>query len=192
MRRKPGFQVVPRPWPPAGRLAVGLCRSVLGGAGGAAGSGGTGTGMDAAVDGSKDVAQAQPDLDADVVPTNDCTGQADFTPCTVVTSPDRKYDICVAGTCVSDSANAGVRRCARQRTFCPRHALAARVGPTAACSIFAALACSVCPTSCKPCTDRLIRRRPRRPLLRARNREAESSSLPRAALDLDRPAHGLD
>jgi Protein of unknown function (DUF1566) len=75
----------------------------LPGTGGTPGSGGTGTSprMDAAVDGSKDAAQAQADLDADVVQASDCTGQADFTPCTVVTSPDRKYDICVAGTCVS-------------------------------------------------------------------------------------------
>jgi hypothetical protein len=72
----------------------------LPGTGGTAG-GGTSPRMDAAVDGSRDVAQAQPDLEADVASANDCTRQADFTPCTVVTSPDRKYDICVAGTCVS-------------------------------------------------------------------------------------------
>ncbi len=30
-----------------------------------------------------------------------CVGQPDFTPCTVVTTPDRHYDICVEETCVS-------------------------------------------------------------------------------------------
>lgn len=30
-----------------------------------------------------------------------CAGQADLTPCKVVTTPDRSYDICVDGTCVS-------------------------------------------------------------------------------------------
>ncbi len=34
-----------------------------------------------------------------VVPS--CSGQPDFTPCSVVTDPDRWYDICVAGLCVS-------------------------------------------------------------------------------------------
>jgi hypothetical protein len=34
-----------------------------------------------------------------VVPA--CTGQPNFTPCETVTSPDRSYDICVNGTCVS-------------------------------------------------------------------------------------------
>ena len=38
--------------------------------------------------------------DAVCVPT-DCTGLADFTTCDVVTTPDRKYDICVGGACVS-------------------------------------------------------------------------------------------
>jgi hypothetical protein len=32
---------------------------------------------------------------------NPCAGQPDFTPCTAVTTPDRHYDICVEGTCVS-------------------------------------------------------------------------------------------
>jgi hypothetical protein len=73
------------------------------GSGGTAGSGGISTGprVDAAVDGSRDVPQAKLDLAPDIEKMSDCTGQADFTPCTVVTSPDRKYDICVAGTCVS-------------------------------------------------------------------------------------------
>jgi hypothetical protein len=31
----------------------------------------------------------------------DCTGATDFTPCTIVTTPDRDYDICVGGVCVS-------------------------------------------------------------------------------------------
>ena len=32
---------------------------------------------------------------------NPCAGQPDFTLCNVVTTPDRHYDICVEGTCVS-------------------------------------------------------------------------------------------
>jgi hypothetical protein len=32
---------------------------------------------------------------------SDCTGQADFTPCTVISVPDREYDICISGTCQS-------------------------------------------------------------------------------------------
>lgn len=31
---------------------------------------------------------------------NPCPGRADWTPCAVVTVPDRHYDICVEGTCV--------------------------------------------------------------------------------------------
>jgi hypothetical protein len=58
------------------------------GSGGAAGTGGAPPeAPDAAVD-------APPDADF-------CTGQADFTPCNLVTTPDRHYDICVEGTCVS-------------------------------------------------------------------------------------------
>jgi hypothetical protein len=34
-------------------------------------------------------------------PTEGCVEQPDFTPCNVVTSPDRSYDICVNGKCVS-------------------------------------------------------------------------------------------
>ncbi len=33
--------------------------------------------------------------------TSDCAEETDFTACSVVTSPDRDYDICVAGVCVS-------------------------------------------------------------------------------------------
>ncbi len=42
-----------------------------------------------------------------VVPS--CTGQPDFTPCLLVTEPDRWYDICVAGACVSPGC--GDRAC---------------------------------------------------------------------------------
>jgi hypothetical protein len=31
----------------------------------------------------------------------DCAGRPDFTPCRVVTTPDRDYDVCLRGTCVS-------------------------------------------------------------------------------------------
>jgi Protein of unknown function (DUF1566) len=41
----------------------------------------------------------QPDTSIDKV--DDCAGQADFTLCNVVTAPDRWYDVCVAGRCVS-------------------------------------------------------------------------------------------
>ena len=70
-----------------------------GGYGGAAGTanpgaGGAGTGGDAGIDGLGGAV-------ADAQPVTSCTGQADFMPCTVVTTPDRKYDICVGGACVS-------------------------------------------------------------------------------------------
>lgn len=41
----------------------------------------------------------QPDTDPTPVPS--CTGQPDMTLCNVVTTPDRWYDICVGGLCVS-------------------------------------------------------------------------------------------
>ncbi len=34
-------------------------------------------------------------------PVASCTGMPDFTPCTTATAPDRHYDICVSGACVS-------------------------------------------------------------------------------------------
>jgi hypothetical protein len=40
-------------------------------------------------------------FDTDTWPTEGCVGQLDFTPCSVLTSPDRSYDICVKGKCVS-------------------------------------------------------------------------------------------
>jgi hypothetical protein len=36
-----------------------------------------------------------------LTPVSSCAGERDFTPCTVETTPDRKYDICVDGQCVS-------------------------------------------------------------------------------------------
>lgn len=39
--------------------------------------------------------------DADPTPVADCAGQPDMTLCNVVTEPDRSYDICVKGQCVS-------------------------------------------------------------------------------------------
>src|SRR5688572_20618068 len=39
--------------------------------------------------------------DVDTTPVADCAGQPDLTLCNLVTTPDRSYDICVGGTCVS-------------------------------------------------------------------------------------------
>jgi hypothetical protein len=44
---------------------------------------------------------ADADGDADDEPDTQCVGQDDFTPCEIVTEPDRFYDICVNQTCVS-------------------------------------------------------------------------------------------
>lgn len=64
------------------------------GTGGAPGTGGaSGTGGVSATGGTSGTGGA---TSADA-----CAGLGDFTPCTVVTTPDRKYDICVAGVCVS-------------------------------------------------------------------------------------------
>ena len=74
------------------------------GTGGAGGSGtgtNTGTIVDAGADSGKDAPVPTSDLAPDLEPIGPCTGQGDFTPCVVVTTPDRKYDICVAGVCVS-------------------------------------------------------------------------------------------
>ncbi|MBN1770091.1 MAG: DUF1566 domain-containing protein [Deltaproteobacteria bacterium] len=35
-----------------------------------------------------------------------CTGRPDFTPCETITAPDRSYDICVGGSCVSPGCGA--------------------------------------------------------------------------------------
>jgi hypothetical protein len=70
--------------------------------------------IDVADDGGTDVeADADADADADgdadaddgdaaeVDAPDACRGQPNFTPCTLVTDPDRSYDICVDGVCVS-------------------------------------------------------------------------------------------
>lgn len=45
---------------------------------------------------------ASPDAGTtDAGTADDCTGLPDFTRCTLVTSPDRSYDICIDGACVS-------------------------------------------------------------------------------------------
>jgi len=49
----------------------------------------------------RDISPARPDLASDIAPVASCTGQPDFTPCAVVTTPDRKYDVCMDGICVS-------------------------------------------------------------------------------------------
>jgi hypothetical protein len=53
---------------------------------------------DADADGDADAEVADGD-DAEV--PDECAGQPNFTPCTLVTVPDRSYDICLDGTCVS-------------------------------------------------------------------------------------------
>lgn len=55
-------------------------------------------GPDASIDGEFD---AETDAKAEAGLLTDCTGQADFTPCFIETTPDRDYDICVKGTCIS-------------------------------------------------------------------------------------------
>jgi len=51
--------------------------------------------------------EAEPEADADADAEPDvpfptaCTGLPDLTPCTVETTPDRSYDVCVEGLCVS-------------------------------------------------------------------------------------------
>lgn len=55
---------------------------------------------EAGIDAAQDIA---PDALPEAGPEagSDCTGLADFTRCTIVTVPDRSYDICVDGVCVS-------------------------------------------------------------------------------------------
>jgi hypothetical protein len=82
----------------------------IGGADGGAASGGVGGSYDGAVDqlrpidlaadGPKDIAQLL-DSPIDQGESPSCGGKPDFTPCAVTTTPDRKYDICVGGACVS-------------------------------------------------------------------------------------------
>ena len=60
----------------------------------------TDTGADVNGDVSTDAIADTSDAELDAS-TTDCIGQPDFTPCRVVTDPDRDYDICVAETCVS-------------------------------------------------------------------------------------------
>jgi hypothetical protein len=69
--------------------------------GGSAADGGATDGGGGAGDGGKDVAQPPSDLAPDLAPVSSCVGKADFVPCVLVTAPDRKYDICVGGVCVS-------------------------------------------------------------------------------------------
>lgn len=71
--------------------------------GGNAGAGATTAGMGQAImqpPGSPfhDLA---PKPDVDTAPVANCDGKPDFTPCSTTTTPDRSYDICVGGTCVS-------------------------------------------------------------------------------------------
>ncbi|MBN2530327.1 MAG: DUF1566 domain-containing protein [Deltaproteobacteria bacterium] len=48
-------------------------------------------------------------FEANAVLPTDCTGLKDFTPCSLVTSPDRDYDICIGGVCKSPGC--GVADC---------------------------------------------------------------------------------
>jgi hypothetical protein len=52
-------------------------------------------------DSGRDTPLLRLDVASDIAPVASCTGQPDFTPCTVVTVPDRKYDICMGGICAS-------------------------------------------------------------------------------------------
>ncbi len=63
----------------------------MGGESSAAGSGSGGSPFDG----------LGPRPDVDTTPVADCAGQNDLTLCQTVTTPDRSYDICVAGQCVS-------------------------------------------------------------------------------------------
>ena len=70
---------------------------------------GADTGVDVPPDTSVDVGKDTiPDAVVEAGPDgaapeagSDCTGKPDFARCTIVTSPDRSYDICVDGVCVS-------------------------------------------------------------------------------------------
>lgn len=60
-----------------------------------------------------DYGEPQRQADLPTTPVIDCTGQPDMTLCSVETIPDRSYDICIAGACVSpgcgdDSCNASM------------------------------------------------------------------------------------
>lgn len=81
----------------AGGGAVTGGRGGGGGAGGASGGGGGG-GASAPPDPFAGV-MMKPDVST--MPVADCTGQPDLTLCNVLTTPDRWYDICVGGKCVS-------------------------------------------------------------------------------------------
>jgi hypothetical protein len=80
-----------------------------GGAGGTSGSmnGSGGAGGAVSADGGPDGGHIDPfsglvrKPDVDGTPVMDCEGQRDLTPCNVVTTPDRAYDICVQAMCVS-------------------------------------------------------------------------------------------
>jgi hypothetical protein len=63
-------------------------------------AGDTDTGTDSDTDTDTD-ADTDTDTDSDTDLPADCTGLDDFTLCSVVTEPDRSYDICVDGICVS-------------------------------------------------------------------------------------------
>jgi uncharacterized protein DUF1566 len=78
----------------SGGMGGGIAVGGRGDAGGSAGGGGDGGAWDPFVG-----VVRQPD--ADTTPVASCTGQPDLTLCRVVTSPDRWYDICVQGVCVS-------------------------------------------------------------------------------------------
>jgi hypothetical protein len=69
----------------------------VGGTGGAGGAAGASVPDDAKPD--YGMPSLEPDTSTDKVA--DCAGAADMTLCEVVTMPDRWYDVCVAGVCVS-------------------------------------------------------------------------------------------
>lgn len=89
----------------AGGAGGTLARVLGGGGGGAGGGGGGGRGGGAGGTGAEPVpdpyenAQLLPD--SDLTPVESCTGQPDLSLCSVETSPDRSYDVCIQGACVS-------------------------------------------------------------------------------------------
>jgi hypothetical protein len=95
----------------SGGIAVGTAGAGLAAGGAAAnagssGSGGAGSAAGAALGGSASSGKnpyegltSKPDVDT--TPVASCVGQPDMTLCNVVTEPDRDYDICVGGVCVS-------------------------------------------------------------------------------------------
>lgn len=87
------------PGPSSSGGAGGVSGVELGGAGLVAGGGGATTVASAAGSSSGGEVAFLPETA--LTPVADCSGQPDMTTCEVATDPDRSYDVCVAGVCVS-------------------------------------------------------------------------------------------